>query len=174
MPTTSPNDQNLFQGSKYSLNFDRLPYIQFFVTSVNIPGMSTHDVSQDTPFRNAPTPGNKMEYDALAIEFLVDEQLRSWSSIRDWMSGIAFPESFDQYKALSLQTRIQTFGGKPQYSDASLTIYSNKNNAILKLAFSDVFPTILSGIQLSTADTALEVKKASAQFKFLNYDIIRP
>jgi len=169
--TTTPQDQNLLQGSKFTLNFDRLPYVEFFVQNVNIPGMKVNNLTQPTPFRNAPIPGNKIEYDNLIMEFIIDEQLLSWLSIRNWMSGYSFPESFEQYKNLSMQEKIQISGSKPQYSDASLTIMTNKNNPIITFSFSDVFPVSLGGIELSTKNSALNVKTCMAEFQFTNYDI---
>jgi hypothetical protein len=168
-----PTDQNLLQGSKFQLSFSRLPYIQFFVQSVNLPGISTSPVVQDTPFIDAPLPADKMRYEYLTMSFLVDEPMYSWTTVQDWLKGITFPDTFDEYKNLSLQQRLLTANKKPQYSDATLVILTNKNNPILSVNFQDMFPISLSGIDFSVMDAATAVKTATASFGFTNYQVSR-
>lgn len=171
--SNNPSDQNLLQPSKFTLSFTRLPFIQFFCSSVNLPGLSTNPTKQPTPFIDGPVPGDKLTYDPLTITFLLDEPLWAWSSINDWIKGYAFPENFDQYKQLSLQQRLQTNNSKPQYSDAILMIMSNKNNPILEVHFKDLFPTSLSGVEFDNKLSAENIMSARASFVFTNYSIKR-
>src|ERR1039457_3541887 len=167
----NPTDQNLLQSSKFTLNFDRLPYMQFFCQEVMIPGITVDPALLPTMFRNAPRAGNKIMYDPLVAEFIIDEQLLSWLSVRNWLNGIAFPENFEQYKNLSMQARIQMGTPQPQYSDASVSIMTKKNNPIITFAFTDVFPISLSGIKLNVKDSALNVLTATAEFQFTEYNV---
>jgi len=171
----NPTNTNLAQPSKFLLSFDRLPFMTYFCTKVNIPGVSFGEAIQHTPFIDAPIPGDKMVYDPLEITFLIDEPLYSWTTIMDWIKGMAFPENFDQYKNLNLQQRLQlqNVGGKPQYSDALIGIYSNKNNPVLQIKFTDTFPIALSSIHFDTAQDAKNIITGTASFKFTNYDILR-
>ena len=173
MSIITPSDQNLFQGSKYQLTFIRLPYVNWFLQDINIPGIETHAASQVTPFIDAPLPPDKMTYESFSMTFLIDEQLWSWTTVSDWLKGMTFPDNFEEYKNLSLQQQLQLGSKTPQYSDAILTIFSNKNNPILSLNFQDMFPITLSGINLSVKDDAQVIKTATAEFKFTNYQISR-
>jgi len=170
---TPPTDQNLAQGSKFALSFSRLPYIQFFIQSVNAPGISTTPAIQQTPFIDAPLPADKMVYDELEISCVLDEPMWSWTSVNDWLKGITFPETFDEYKNLSLQQRLQTNNTRPQYSDCLLTILTNKNNPILSLQFIDLFPVSLSGIVFDTRIPATTPLTFTARFAFTTYLINR-
>jgi hypothetical protein len=169
----NPTDQNLLQASKFAMSFVRLPYVQFFVQAVNIPGISTTPAVQQTPFIDAPVPGEKMRYDSFRMTFLVDEPMWSWTSVNDWLKGVTFPDNFQQYKNLSMQQRLQVANKKPQYSDGILTILTNKNNPILTINFVDMFPTSLSSIEMSTKDDASIIITATAEFAFTNYNISR-
>ena len=169
----TPSDQNLFQGNKYSLTFVRLPYIQFFIQDINIPGIITNPPEQETPFITAPLPANKMKYEPFSMTFLVDEMLYSWTTVADWLKGLTIPESFEQYKTLTMQQRIQMSTSQPQYSDALLTIMTNKNNPVMQIMFTKMFPISLTGIPLSVKDTPTDVKTATAEFGFTNWDINR-
>ncbi|NCX62909.1 MAG: hypothetical protein EBW84_09325 [Betaproteobacteria bacterium] len=62
---------------------------------------------------------------------------------------------------------------KPQYSDASLSIYSNKNNVNFRIKLYEVFPTSLSTILFNTGDTAENIVTADATFRFSYYDYER-
>lgn len=168
-----PSDQNLLQSSTFQMSFTRLPYISFFLQEVNIPGINVPALTQDTPFVNAPIPGNKLTYEALTMTFAVDEGLWTWTSVSDWLKGIGIPESFQEYKNLSLQQRLQMASAKPQYSDGTLAILSNKNNPILTINFTDLFPESLSGIQLSTKVDATTIITATASFRFTMMQINR-
>jgi len=173
--STNPTNTNLAQASKFLLSFERLPYLTYFCSKVNIPGINSGTATQQTPFIDRPVPGDKMIYTPLEITFLLDEPLWSWTTIQDWIKGITFPENFAQYKNLSNQQRIQlqVKNSTPQYSDATLTVFSNKNNPILTVNFTDVFPISISSIQFDTAQPATDVMKADATFRFTNFDISR-
>jgi hypothetical protein len=169
----TPVDQNLLQGSKFSLSFVRLPYVQFFIQDLNIPGISTAPLEQPTPFINVPIAGNKMVYEKLVMTFINDEALLSWSTVNDWIKGYSLPDNFQDYKNLPLQQRLRTNSPKPQFSDGIMTVLTNKNNPILSMNFQDLFPISLSGIQMSTKESAINVLTATAEFGYKSYSINR-
>jgi hypothetical protein len=174
--SAQPTNQSLAQASKFLLSFDRLPQVSWFCTKVNIPGMSVGNATQVTPFVDAPIPGDKIQYEPLNITFLLDEPLLTWTTIQLWMFGYAFPDNFQQYANLSLQQKLQMANmtnTKPQYSDAILTIFSNKNNPIFQVKFTEVFPVSLSSIDWDTSLSAEFIMTGSASFKFTNYTIDR-
>ena len=171
--SSNPTNTNLAQASKFTLAFSRLTYMNYFCTKVNIPGITFGTATQQTPFIDAPVPGDKMIYDDLEITFLVDEPLWAWTTVQDWLRGMAFPDDFNEYKNLSLQQKIQLRGTKPQYSDASLIILTNKNNPILEVKFYDLFPVTLNSIHFDTAMSAENILTATAAFRFTNYEINR-
>ena len=174
-----PLNQSLAQSTKFTLTFSRLPYVTFFCSAVNLPGVSAGNTLQNTPFSDLPVPGDKIEYEPLDISFLVDEDYRSWFTVHDWIRGITFPTSFEEYKNLRLQqpTSAQSVlarnADSPQYSDAVLTLYTNKNNPNIRVKFRDCFPISLSSIRYSTQDNADVIITGDASFKFAYYDVER-
>ena len=174
-----PLNQSLAQSTKFTLIFSRLPYVTFFCSAVNLPGVSAGNTLQNTPFSDLPVPGDKIEYEPLDISFLVDEDYRSWFTVHDWIRGITFPTSFEEYKNLKLlqptsaQSALAQNAEKPQYSDAILTLYTNKNNPNIRVKFKDCFPISLSSIRYSTQDNADVIITGDATFKFAYYDVER-
>lgn len=175
--SVQPVNQNLLQGSKFKLNFTRLPFLTFFCTGVNIPGVSVDEVARDTPFVDLTVPADKIKYDHLEVSFLIDEDFQSWECVHNWIRGMTFPTNFHEYKDLNytyksqkLKNIIKEF---PQYSDAQITVFTNKNNSNFRLKFVECFPVSLSSVKLSAADSADVVLTAEATFKYSYFDIER-
>ena len=133
----NPENIDLLQSTKFRLTFNRLPGMVYFCQQANIPGISLTEIPISNPFVELYAPGEKLVYENFNISFLVDEDLRSWTEIHDWMRGMTFPNNFEEYlnlqkKAVSTNklnlsnTSKYLTGG--QYSDAIMTINTNKNN----------------------------------------------
>lgn len=170
-------NKNLLQGSKFKLNFDRLPDVSFFCTEVNIPGLSLSQNERSTPFIDFTVAGDKITYTPLEVTFLLNENLSPWREVHDWMRGLGFPTDFAEYKNLSALQAAKAYGGllnfgseAPQYSDGTLTIYTNKNNPAFRIAFKDLYPVEISPIQFATKMTAEDVITGTAKFAFIYYN----
>jgi hypothetical protein len=169
----NPTNLNLLQANKYVLSFDRVPFAQYFCQTATLPGLISHNPEQPTPFGKKPIPANSLTYEDLIITFLVDEPLWAWTCIVDWLRGVTFPETFQQYQQLSIQQALQLNQGKPQYADAQLMIMSNKNNPIMAVNFTDIFPISISGIEFDTKKTAEDIVTATAVFRYTSYSYNR-
>lgn len=171
----NPANKDLLQSTKYRLNFERIKDTTYFCQSANLPGVSLSEVPRPTPFIDLFVPGEKMLYDTLNITFLVDEDLASWLRIHDWIRGMTFPVEFQEYSDLAKQSthsairRVNKL--PPQYSDATLTLFTNKNNPNVRVLFKDLFPVTVDSIQFSATDSADNILTASASFRFSYYNV---
>jgi len=171
-----PVNTNFLQGAQFLLGFTRLPYMNWFCTAANFPGIQVPHATQDTIHVSAPLPGSKLIYEPLKIKFLVDEQMLAYTTICDWIKGYALPEDFSQYQNLTLQQRIQiskSVANQPQYSDAMLTVYTNKNNPTLQLKFHDCFPESIGSVDFSTEMSAEAMIQVEATFLYTYWEINR-
>jgi len=170
--TRTPQNTNLLQPTKFLLTFDRIPTVQFFCQSANIPGINLGQATLNTPTLDVFAPGNKIIYNPFNIRFLVDETLSGWRELHNWYRSIASPESYDERKRLSsLQTKLQS--SKPAaYSDATLTVLSSLNNPILRVQFINMFPITLSDIIFDSTQSADDVISADAVFMFDYFNFI--
>lgn len=183
----NPENTDLLQSTKFRLTFDRLPGITYFCQVANFPGVSLTEIVRPTPFVDLYVPGEKLVYDTFNITFFVDEDLKTWLELHDWMRGIAFPTDFKEYVGLaqSAKQAVRTSSSidtqflrdqlekRPQYGNAILTIYTNKNNPNLRVKFVDIFPTSLSTILFNVSDTAENVAYSDASFRFSYYEYER-
>jgi hypothetical protein len=175
--TRAPSNKDLLQSTKFRVTFDRLPGTTFFCQTANFPGVSLTEIQRPTPFVDLYVPGEKLVYDTFNITFLVDEDLRAWTEIHDWIRAMTFPTEFQEYLDLKRLDRAPLFRSeykaKPQYSSAILSVYTNKNNPNFRVKFVDLFPTTLSTILFSSQDSAENIVTADATFRFSYYEYER-
>ena len=171
--TRNPTNPNILQPNKFTLNFSRAPSIQYFCQSVSVPGIALSEIPQNNPFVDVYVPGEKAIYDILNVTFLIDEELKAWTEMHDWIRAMTFPFDFAEYQSLGQLNRIA--GGinkpKPQYSDASITVLSSSNTPYYKFKFYDCFPTSVSAFILSATDSPETTMSADATLRYSYYDI---
>jgi hypothetical protein len=167
--TRRVKNRSFLQPTKYQLEFARSPHMTYFCQAANLPGLSLNEVPRSTPFVDLFVPGEKAIYDTLNITFLVDEDLRSWFEIHDWIRGLTFPENFTEYKTTILEAG--PFG--KQYSDCAMTILTNSNKPNIRIKFKDCFPTTISSVIFSSQDTSKNVLTADATFRFSYFNVER-
>ena len=173
--------------TQFKFNIHQLPKVEFFTTSAAIPGISLNNYEQPTPFKSIPIIGDQLTYDDLTISFIVDEYLENYITIHNWMTGIGFPKNRSQFTDFrrtgsnTPNSRGSGGGGdghtgspisdKAFYSDATLTILSNKNNPLVEVRYHDMFPTSLSALEYNQNTTDVEYITANITFKYKLYEM---
>ena len=175
--------------TQFRFMIHQLPKVEFFTTAANIPSISLGELVIPTPYKSIPILGDNLTFDNLSISFIVDEELQNYRTIHDWLVGIGFPKSKQQFidfrnsgsntpqaGAGGIGSEIGTVGrstaDKAFYTDATLTILSNKNNPILEVRFADVFPVALSGLDYSQNVTDVEYLTATIDFRYKLYEMV--
>ena len=164
---------DLLQSAKYIFSIPRLTSTQFFCQTVNVPGISMGFKEQPTPFSDLRIPGDKLNYEDLTIQFLLDEELYSWISIHDWIRGITFPAEFDEYNNLKHLSRFSEISTFPQYADAELITLSANNQQKVKFHFYELFPVSISGFTMDIKVGSEATMTATATFKYKRFDIVK-
>ena len=173
--TRTPTNTDLLQSTKFRVTFDRLPGATYYCQAANLPGVSLTEIVRPTPFIDLFVPGEKMIYDSFNITFLIDEDLRAWTELHDWIRGITFPTEYEEYLTLQNNSGAPIYNratvGLPYaYTDAFLTIYTNKNNPNVRIKMFDVFPTTLGSLIFNTGDSSENIVVADATFRFSYYN----
>tara|TARA_B110001452_G_scaffold188167_1_gene158476 strand:- start:9 stop:530 length:522 start_codon:yes stop_codon:yes gene_type:complete len=168
----------------------KLPNVEFFIQSANIPAITLGETSIETPLKDIPIPGDKVTYSSLDVSFLVDENLNNYKEIHDWITGIGFPQDHKQFSTL-LGTSADRFPGTTSstaatgtsisqpldeggiYSDATLTVLNNKNIAKTEIRFQNVYPTSLGGLSYSITASDVDYLTVNASFSYMYYDIVQ-
>lgn len=167
----TPQSTNFLQPTKFLLTFDRIPAVQYFCQSVNIPGINLGQAPINTPTLDIFAPGNKITYNPLNVHFLVDERLEGWQQLHSWFRSIASPDSYEERKRLTdMQNALKNTKSLRNYSDATLTVLSSLNNPILRVKFKNMFPITLSDITFDSSQSADDIISADCIFIFDSFD----
>ena len=170
---------------KFSIN--QLPKVEFFTVAANIPDLSLSDVVIPTPFKQIPVLGQNLTYGNLSITFIVDEFLENYRELHNWLTAIGFPKSREQFKNFRtvtstnpsvdkvIKTDIGAIGksipDSAMFSDGTITILSNKNNPIVEVRFSNMYPVSLGALEFNQQATDVEYMTVSADFTYQLYEI---
>ena len=171
---------------KFSIN--QLPKVEFFTVSANIPDLTLADVVIPTPFKPIPVLGQNLTYGNLNITFIVDEFLENYRELHEWLTGIGFPKDRKQFKDFRSNTANRgTASATPvadvgavgksvsdsaMFSDATLTVLSNKNNPIVEVRFANMYPVSLGALEFSQQASDVEYITVQADFTYQIYEII--
>ena len=172
--------------TQFKFGINQLPKVEFFTVGANVPAINMGDAMFPTPFKDIPMMGDKLTYDNLSITFIVDEYLENYQSIHEWMTAIGFPKTrkqFSDFRANVSNAPVITQGtsqdiGDVQsatgvnalFSDATLTILSNKNNPILNVFFRDIYPVVLGALDYTQTATDVEYMTSTVDFAYQIYE----
>jgi hypothetical protein len=175
--------------TQFKFSIIKLPKVEYFCTAVNIPGITLGGtMSQPSPLKDIPIPGEKLTYEPLSMTFLVDENLENFQEIHGWLVGLGFPRDHNEFRDL-VSSGNDRFPAKNQsisneigkvkygaantggtYSDATLTILTSKNNSQLEVRFRNMFPTGLTGLSYNQQAADVDYLTATVSFEYEIYD----
>ena len=175
------------QINQFRVYLPLFPVTEWFVTRANIPGVSLGQAVQATPFTDMPVVGDKLTYDDFYFTFIVDEQLKNYQEIHNWLVNIGFPSGAGQFKAQprpdgvtrasqqvidkSTPGRVVDMVDRVLYSDIELFILSSKNNPVVKIQMFEAFPTSLTAIEYSSQETDTTYAECTCTFAYAYFTI---
>jgi hypothetical protein len=178
--------------TQFKFSIVNLPKVEYFIITANLPGISLTGVDFSTPLKTTQIVGDSITYDNLDISFIVDENYENYLELHNWLIGIGFPKSREQFKDYR-DTESAKFPGtktkyeskdigdtklgaatsdKSLYSDATMTLLSSKHNPVAEVRFKDVFPLSMAALEYSQADTDVTYLTMTASFAYSYYDIV--
>lgn len=163
-----PENQNSLSPLGFRFLVYRLPHVSFTVQNANCPGISIDPIETGTPFVAIPLAGEHISYEDFIVTFLVDEQMKNYLEIHNWMKNLGFPDNYDQYTELSSKSPTS---GEGVMSDLSLMILTNADNPSFNIIFKDAYPISLSSLQFVTTAPSIRWLTASVVFKYRSFSI---
>ena len=170
---------------QFRFKCSKLPTVEFFCQTANIPGIGLGVADIETPLKSIPFPGDKVTYQDLAISFLVDENLNNYKEIHDWIIGLGAPQNHTQFSTLR-DTGTDRFPGQTTnspnnntipdggtYSDATLTVLNSKNIAVTEIRFHNIFPTSLGALSYDVQASDVNYLSTSVDFSYMYYEIVQ-
>ena len=150
-------------GFKFQLN--NFPEVNYFVQSASLPGVSISAIDVPTALKTIAIAGDEVTFEELSIKFIVDENMKNWLSIYDWIIGLGFPtpEGQAKYTKLAVTKELTT--------DATLTVLTSNMNPQIHFRFKDCFPLSLTSIAFDSGGTDIDYVTADVSFRYDVYTV---
>jgi len=156
-------------GFKFSLAKE--PKVAFFCNSARLPEITLATAIQPSYLKNLDIPGEKITYGDFTLRFLVDESLENYMAIHNWITGLGFPETTEQYTNL---TTNEDGLREPliAFSDGTLRILNSNYRDVAIIKFKDLFPISLTPLEFNASETTVNYFTADVTFKYTVYNIL--
>ena len=165
------DNRNFLSPVGFKFNISKTPKVNFFSNSARIPEILLGTSVQPSYLKDIEVPGDKLQYGDFSLRFLVDEELENYMSIHNWLTGLGFPETTQQFKDLTTDSDTIR-DGKEAFSDGSLHILNSNYRDIAIVKFNDMFPTSLSSLEFEATDMDINYFTAEVVFKYTVYNIV--
>lgn len=164
VPQTEPLTNNYLANNRFQFFLRRCPNLTHFCQRANIPSISFGVALQSTPtIGPLRRPGTSYVLEDISIGFIIDENMKNWLEIFNWMKSIAIYD-----------THTEVLKEEDKISDAFMIITNSAYVPILSVKFYNVFPTTLSGIDFDSTLIDVDPVLATVGFSYTHYlvDII--
>jgi hypothetical protein len=173
-----PSDLDYLKPNGFKFQIHNLPNVSYFCQAANIPAIQIGSPEFQTPLSNIPVPGDKLTYGDLVIRFLVQENMSNYLELYNWLVGLGFPESREQYKNWNEAQRYRfpaisdkRLGALGNFSDADFFILDSDNNPNVKITYYDVFPVSLEALDFDISSGRADFLVGIAAFKYRQYTV---
>tara|TARA_B100000287_G_scaffold71269_1_gene62718 strand:- start:1085 stop:1672 length:588 start_codon:yes stop_codon:yes gene_type:complete len=174
----NPNELDYLRPNAFKFQIHNIPNVSYFCQAANIPEINLPPAQQPTPLVDIPHPGDKLEFGVLMIRFLIQEDMKNYKELYDWLIGLGFPEDHKQYAAYGKTQEYRFPDINPtkqaalgQFSDASLFLLDSNNNLQTEFQFRDAFPVSLQGLDFEISSGQTDYMVGVAMFRYRDYII---
>ncbi len=154
-------------GFKVTISKENYPYLSFNAQQIQHPSMDINAV--DTGFKLATIPftGDRIEFGTVAIEALLDEDLKVYGEVFNWMKrNLEVPHK--------LNSGVAYNNGSTEladYSDIRISVLTNANNANREFVYRNAFPVSLGDIAFNASEEQSFIT-CTIGFRFDYFDFI--
>ena len=165
---SQPENKSYLSPIGFRFSLQRLPHVNYFCTSASLPSISIGQINTvDNTFIKLPVPGDKLVFDLLNIRFRVDEDMKNYREIYDWLIGLGYPDNFSQYTGIARQG-IQL---GEVYSDGALIVTTAQFQPNIDIKFIDMYPVALSSVEFNVDQTDVTYLQADVTFAYRKYEL---
>jgi hypothetical protein len=141
--------------TSYKVVIPGLESFNYFMTSAEIPGITSGGIDQPYKDRPMKLPSDRVDYDVLPVDFIVAEDFENHAQIRKWM--------WEFHR-----------GNDPMWTTTkNIQLFITTSNMVpnIRVEFYNAFPTALGSIRFDTSVADDDVIHCNATFAYQNYDI---
>lgn len=168
-------NRNYLTPTGFSFKLNKTPGVSYFCQEANIPSLDLGIAVQPTYLKDIDRPGDKLVFGDLTLRFLIDEDLKNYAEIQNWMRGLGYPEKLEQIydlqktgnRGMDLKTRqLENI-----FSDGTLAILNSSMTTNFLVKFQGLFPYSLTTLNFDATVTDIQYLTAEVSFKYTYYEI---
>jgi hypothetical protein len=152
-------------GFKVIISRREYPHLQFFAQQIQHPSLELPVV--ETPFKRiggVPFPGDALQFGSLSMDVILDENMKVYEEIYDWMFRLV------QQKHKPQEGRLFRTDDPASYADIRISILTSHNNANRQLKYVNALPITLGDITLaSTTDGQFITFPVNFRFDYFEF-----
>ncbi|NBP55146.1 hypothetical protein EBU71_01160 [bacterium] len=175
--TNRPTNINPLNPNGFKFGFSKITGISYFVQSINLPDITLGEPTQNTPLSPIYIPGEILTYGSLNLEYIVDEDMTNYMILYKWLIALGKPKNYSQYGNIPVDSNVNNSlisELAKNYSDATLTLLNNNNQASRIITFKDCFPTSINAINFDASVSDVTYVKSTCTFRYSYYTISSP
>jgi len=175
----SIENRNFLSPIGFQFTIDRLRGVDFFCQSANIPAVSLGPAVTSTRLNKIQNPGDEQQDEEVVIRVVVDENMKNWYQVSNWMREIATPYSTREFKYKrgdipSVNKRDATYdyasANNQWRCDCSLLVLSSNYRVVGEFIFRDAWPTSLTTLNFDASVPDINYFTAEVSLKYNYYD----
>ncbi|NBV27695.1 hypothetical protein EBS02_01580 [bacterium] len=169
-------NRNFLAPNGFKFILANYPQVDFFSNECNIPEITLGTAIQPTYLKDIDIPGDKLVYEDFTLKFIVDEDMKNYTQIHNWMRGLGYPESIQEIINLKKDNEYVTESyvntDIQYYSDGTLQILNSSFLPKFLVKFYQLFPISLSTLRFDATINDIDYLTAEVTFKYTLYDIM--
>ena len=164
-----PNNKNFLSPLGFRFVMQRAPHLVYFCQSATLPTITLTETQQANPMAELFLPGEHVVFEPFNIRFRVDEDMKNYMEIYDWMIALGAPVEQQQYGELAAQDVPGSSSGIR--SDGTLMVLSSNMNPSLQVKFVGLYPTALTPLIFDAGLADLEYLECEVVFRYRNFEL---
>jgi len=168
-PESTITDNTAYlQPTGFRVVIDRrnFPNLEYFAQSIVHPSLSLPAIEQ--PYKNLTTlafAGDKLDYTELSCTFLMDEDMKGYQEMIDWMERVI---------STPARTNRATLGNDitSHYADITLSVLSSHNNPTRQIRYINAIPTNVGEVMFEATVGDIQYITYTATFRFDYFSLI--
>ena len=148
-------------GFKIVIYRKRFANLEFFAQTIAHPGVSLSPTQVSYRKTDIFEPGDKLVYEDLTIDAIMDENMHVYQEMLDWQTSIV-----DNVKKTPFARASKIAEQDTQEYDMSVLILNNSNVPTREIVYKSAFPTSIGTLQLATNAGTVEPIILPIQFRY--------
>jgi hypothetical protein len=177
-------NRNFLSPVGFKFQIGKMPGVDFYCQSASIPAISMGTADQPTRLNNIYQPGDELYYEPLFVKFLIDENMKNYYQVHDWIRRICTPVASQEFTYNTQDDGVDDrvpyaprdihdypkWGDNQWKSDCSLFILSSNYQPVSEFVFRDCIPVSLTTINFDSSVSDVNYFTAEVSFRYNYFD----